>query len=703
MRESAMKPTGLHDEVILILMQNDFMSKMISAQLRRHHYPSSSATDFDHTAITLKQQNIDLLLLDSELLGIDGFEALRRLRAIYTKDELPIIMLTPQNHKEQVGRSLSLGANDFITKPIDLNIAIARIEIQMALKRATKALRESEERYALALEGSSDGIWDWDFVKDKVFFSPRWKAMLGHKEHEISDSIDDWFTRIHPDDRQRVNRSINDYLSRRTSQFAAEYRILHKEGRYVWCLARATARFGSDGSPYRLVGSQTDITRRGIHDDLTGLPGREIFLERIANAISRVREPEMPYFAVHEVELLRFQELRTSFGDQLADQLLLAFVERLQNTLSPRETLARLESSQFVILQDDLAEPIEAEHLGARIIEATRVPVDIASQRVVLRTRIGLTVAEPPLLLPEDVLLNAHAALINAARNDRTIDVFNPNMRETVVERVELEMELRHALERHEFHLVYQPKFKVQTLALSGVEVLIRWNHPSYGPISPARFIPVAEACGEIVNIGNWVLEKACETAAKWQNQGLPPVRLAVNLSGVQLKEQNVVDHIAKILKKTNFDPTMLDIELTESMLLDNQLSQVVLKALVKLGCGIHIDDFGTGYSSLSYLAYFPIDAIKIDRSFVNGIDEHADKHTIVDAIIAMAKHMGRKVIAEGVETQNQFDMLESLGCHEIQGYLLGKPMPAEAIEELLMKKTPIVAHPKTNGKAENL
>lgn len=683
-----MKPSGLHDEIIMIVMHNDFMAKMITAQLRRHHYPSCAARDFEEAAIMLKQEHVDLVLLDTELIGTDGFEAIKRIRSLYSKSEVPVIMLTSQNVKDHILKALQMGANDFLTKPLDLNIAIARIEIQMELRRATKALRESEERYALAIEGASDGIWDWDFVHDHVFYSARWKAMLGYKDAEIGSSIDDWFTRIHPDDRQRVNRAINDYLSHKNSQFAAEYRVMHKDQRYIWCLARASARFGADGSPIRLVGSQTDITRRGIHDDLTGLPQREIFLERIANAISRVRSPEQPYFAVIEIELRQFQELRTSFGELLADQLMLAFVERLQTILSPREVMARLEGSHFVILQDDVERQEQAEQFAQLIVESLHTPFEIASQSVVLRVRLGVAIAEPPLLLPEDVLQNAHAALINAGRNDRRIDLFNPNMRETVVERVGLEMELRHALDREQFHLVYQPKYEMKDRRLVGAEVLIRWQHPQYGMISPARFIPVAEACGEIVNIGNWVLEHACRRAQTWQKANFPTVRLAVNLSALQLKEPNLVDGMAKLIESTGLNPALLDVELTESMLLENhQLTQSVLSEIAGLGCGIHIDDFGTGYSSLSYLAYFPIDAIKIDRSFVTGIEEDDQKRTIVDAIIAMARHMGRKVIAEGVETEIQFEILDSLGCDEIQGFLLGKPMHPEQFMELLEKE----------------
>ncbi len=680
-----MKPTGLHDEMTLIVMQNDFISKMIAAQLRRHSYPSCAAIDFEQAAVTLKQEHIDLVLLDGDLIGTNGFEALKRLRKQWTQSELPIIIMTPINQKDQIAKALTLGANDFITKPIDLNIAIARIEIQMELKRATGALRVSEERYSLAIEGASDGIWDWDFIKDRVFYAPRWKAMLGYKENEIGESIDDWFTRVHPDDRQRVNRAINDYLTRKTSQFAAEYRIMHKDTRYIWCLARATARFGADGSPHRMVGSQTDITRRGIHDDLTGLPRREIFLERIANAISRVREPDRPFFAVLEIDLRRFQELRTSFGELLADQLLLAFVERVTKLLTPRETMARLDGSHFIILQDDLHETSEAEELANRVIKSLHEPFEIAKQQVVVRVRIGVAIAEPPLLLPEDVLQNAHAALINATRNDRRIDLFNPDMRETVVERVELEMELRHALDRNEFHLVFQPKFNTQSKLITGAEVLLRWDHPQYGSVSPARFIPVAEACGEISNIGVWVLRRACETAVAWRDEGLPEIRIAVNLSAQQVKEHGLVGRIRKVFDETGFDPKNLDVELTESMLLENhQLTQSILREIADLGCGIHIDDFGTGYSSLSYLAYFPIDAIKIDRSFVTGIESHNEKRTIVDAIIAMARHMGRKVIAEGVETQEQFDILSEMKCDEIQGFLLGRPMLGTDFSKLL-------------------
>lgn len=668
-----------------MVLQKEFLAKILSHQLTQKGFSVPFCTKGPKALELIDDATIDLVILESEISDPDGFDVLQNIRQRFSSGDLPVIVVTEPNRSQQISRALQLGANDFLTTPIDLNIALARIQIQLDLMRASRALRESQERYALALEGTSDGIWDWDLRSDRIFFSARWKAMLGFRDDEIGEDPDDWFERIHLDDRARVRNAVHEYLAGKVSQFGVEYRIQHRDLGFRWCMARGIARFDEAGRPYRLAGSQTDMTYRGVHDNLTGLPAREVFLERVANALSRPRDANRPYLAVHYLNINNFKFINTNFGNHVGDQALLVFCDFLRECLSPKDMLARLDGPNFVVLQDDLAAADEAISLTCRILDRTQSAVDLDGHRMMLRVFSGIALAEPPLPRPEDIVQHANAALIRASESGQpTFEVYRKDMGAEMVRRMQLEIDLHHAVTNGEISLVFQPIIDLTRRCIVGVETLARWAHPKFGAVSPTHFIPLAEASGEINALGAWVMEEAFRKYPILKHDGSPDFHMAVNLSGKQLGDANLLPMISELLDRAKVPPNSLSLELTESILVQNRsLNRDVLDALHRMGISISIDDFGTGYSSLSYLAHFPIDILKIDRSFVQGLTQNPHHVAITKAIISMGHSLGHKIIAEGVETDAQLQVVVDLGCDLVQGFLFSEALPAENFPQL--------------------
>jgi len=682
---------------LLIVDDNEMNRDMLARRLARKGYDVLVANGAQELVESVKQDGIDLVLLDIEMPEITGLDALRILRKVYSAAELPVIMVTAKNQSEDIITALDLGANDYLTKPIDFPVAVARIGTQLAHKHAQEALKESEERYALAALGSNDGLWDWNIPENEVHFSARWKSMLGFQENEINNKPEEWFDRIHDADRARVKNEITTHQSGSTPHFESEHRMLHHDGTFRWMLSRGLAIRDQSGRPLRMAGSQTDITQAKVSDPLTGLPNRLLFIDRLNRLIKYSKRRKNHSFAVVFMDLDGFKMINDSMGHMVGDQLLVGVAERLEKCLRATDTLARLRDTytvarlggdEFTVLLDDLKDPNDAKIAADRLMKALKPPFLLAGKEVYTSVSIGIAQSNPVYEGPDEMLRDADTAMYHAKSLGKgRYEVFDAKMRASVMARLQLETDLRHALERREFRNYYQPIVNLASGEIAGFEALLRWQHPTRGLLGPIEFIGVVEETGLIRELGWWNLSEACRQIGDWRAAS-PANRdliISVNLSAKQFLQPNLVADIANLLREIKLPPDALKLEITESTVMKDPSGAVeMLQQIKSLGVRLAIDDFGTGYSSLSYLHRFPLDTLKIDRSFISSMDDDGDGMEIARTILPMAKNLRLDVVAEGVETLEQFELLKKFNCAFGQGYYFSKPLSADGITTLL-------------------
>ncbi|MBD2464714.1 EAL domain-containing protein [Oscillatoria sp. FACHB-1407] len=567
-------------------------------------------------------------------------------------------------------------------------------------KRSEEALRESEERYALAVQGANDGIWDWNLKTGDFYFSPRWKAMLGYGEDEIGANQFEWFNRIHPEDRHRVEREITAHLDGLTPHFENEHRMCHRDGTYRWMLSRGLAVRDAENNVTRLAGSQTDITahkqaeqrllHNALYDTLTDLPNRALLMERLHYVVQWAQRHQNYSFAVLFLDLDRFKVVNDSLGHMMGDRLLIAIARRLSNCLRPGDTIARLGGDEFVILLEGIQDSKDVTSVADRIQNELSQPFNLDGHEIYTSASIGIALSGNEYDSAVNVLRDADTAMYRAkALGKSRYEIFDRGMHVSAVALLQLETDLRRAIDRKELQIYYQPIVSLKHSRLDGFEALLRWCHPERGIVSPAEFIPIAEETGLILPIGLWVLQEACAQMRAWHLQ-FPdrlPLTVSVNLSGKQFTPE-LITHIKHILRQTQLSAKYLRLEITESVLMENTDSAaMMLSELQAMGIRLSMDDFGTGYSSLSYLHRFPIDTLKIDRSFISKIDHDGEQLAIVRTIMTLAWNLGMDVIAEGVETLMQVAQLRSLKCEYGQGYFFSKPLDIQAVERLIAKE----------------
>ncbi len=564
--------------------------------------------------------------------------------------------------------------------------------------QAQQALRESEERYALAARGSNDGLWDWDLELDTVYFSPRWKEMLGLAEDDIGEDPEAWLERVHPDDRARVRAAIADHLAGLTPLLESEHRIQHADGGYRWVLTRGVAVRDENGAPHRMAGSQTDINDRKLLDGLTDLPNRILFMDRLSQAHERSRRREDYRFAVLSLDLDRFKNVNYSFGHTYGDKLLTAVAARLRVGLRASDTVTRggatvahLGSDEFTVLLDHLGDTADAIRVAKRFLEELQVPFDIDGHEIFTSASIGIAMGARTYTSPEDILRDADTAMSRAKTMGKgCYVVFDEDMHARAVAALRLENELRRALQREELSVFYQPIVFLESGTLAGFEALVRWQHPEEGLLAPESFIHLAEETGLILPLDRWVIRRVCQQIRAWQLEYGKDLRLflSVNLSGAQFTKPDLIVDIDRSLRSYGLLGSALKLEITESVIMEHaRYASEMLSQLRSLDIKLSIDDFGTGYSSLSYLRRFEIDTLKIDRSFVSRMDQSEESAEIVRTIVTLAKNLGKDVVAEGIEKRAQLDALRALGCKYGQGYFFAAPLPVEKASKMVEER----------------
>ena len=681
------------------------------------------------------ERHPDLVLMDIHIKGdIDGIETAERLRRVV---DIPVVYLTAYADRETLLRAKTSEPYGYVVKPfedrelhaaiemglyrhkltVQLNAANEQLQMEVAeRRRAEESLRASEERYALAARGASDGIWDWSLTTNHFYASPRWKQMLGFPEYEIGAEPGEWINRIHPEDRDRVRVQLAAHLDGATAHFESEYRILNHEGNYRWMLCRAIAIRDQDGKAYRMAGSQTDITERKVaeqqllhdafHDALTGLPNRALFLDRLSQAIERVKRHDGYLFAVLFLDFDNFKSVSDNLGHTQGDQLLVTAADRFSDTVRGTDTVARFGGDEFVFLLGDLAGREDALAAADRIQMMVRKPFAVGDQLIHSTASIGIVIGDrgSSYERADEVLRDADIAMYRAKSLGRArSEVFEARLRSEAIARIQLQYDLRAAVERREFRVYYQPIVAVATGRIAGFEALVRWQHPTLGLLPPSEFIGVAEETGSISAIGDFVLREACRQIGGWQADypSYPPLFISVNVSAAQLGQPDFPQQVACVLKDSGLSGSSLWLEITETMMMrDLEASAVLLKRLKAMGVQIVVDDFGTGYSSLAYLQRLMLNGLKIDGFFVNKLDRDSGNVELVRTIVGLAHRLSMAVTAEGIETNEQLAMVKGLKCEFGQGFLLSKPLEAEAVQELIARLRDILAPGRGAGLA---
>ncbi|MCW8133747.1 MAG: EAL domain-containing protein [Planctomycetota bacterium] len=726
--------------VVLLVEDESIVGDAIAGILEMHLHRVVRASSGAEAVALAQEHRPDVILLDIGLPDVSGLEVCKAFKADAELKFSAVIVVTGHADAESQIQGFEAGANDVLIKPVNPMVLAARVrsalkyrnaiaEIRKARselerrveertvelrrineelkaeiferRRVEEALRLSEERYALAAQGANDGLWDWNLKEFKIYYSPRWKQMLGCEENEITEAPSEWLERVHPEDRAKLKSELEVHLQGTTDHFETEFRVQHKDGSYLWMLCRGMAVRDARGVPYRIAGSQTDITAEktaqlqilhdAFHDSVTGLPNRTLFMDRVGQAMRRTERREDQVLCVLYLGLDRFKLINESLGHKAGDQLLLEVGRRLTASVHTAGSVARIGSDEFGVLLEGAPDAEAARAEADRIKAELARPFKVASREIFGSASIGIALRSKRHKSAEDLLRDAHTAMHRAkALGKAGQEVFYSGLHKAVVSELELETELRHALDRGEFQLYYQPIVNLSDRRTVGFEALLRWRRNPQMMVAPGEFIPLAEETGLIVPMTWWVMREACRQARAWEAV-LPAdsnLYLSINLASQIFQQANLAPLMQRALEEAGVKPARLRLEITESAIMGkSETVAATLERLKDLGLLLILDDFGTGYSSLSYLHQLPIDMIKVDKSFVGRIGADGENAEIVRTILSLAQNLKLPAVAEGVETEAQFRILREMACDYAQGFLFSRPMEAEAATQWVKEK----------------
>ncbi len=557
------------------------------------------------------------------------------------------------------------------------------------------------ERQSLALTGSGDTVWDWDVARDRVVTTPDISTRLGLDVGAMHGPVRNWVPRLHPDDRDRFRATLDVLLEHRRGRLNHEFRIRAEDGHFHWLQIRARPVLGSNGEIIRCVGTIIDVTEQknsverllqdALHDNLTGLPNRQVFLDRLQSVLTLAPAGDTVRPTVMAIDIDRYKQVNDSLGIAAGDNILIALTRRLRRLLKPQDTLARLAGDQFGLILVSERDPAKVADFADAVSKAIMVPINFANREIILTASIGLSSWVDQQESASGMLADAELAMYRAKRSGgNRVEPFRPAFRAAGADKLQIETDLRRAIERKELFLAYQPIISLKDGEIAGFEALMRWDHPKRGSIPPSEFIPIAEMSDLIGPLGLFALDRAASDLMVWQGQtGDLPVFVSVNLSSAQLLNADLYNDVRALLQKTQVNPGQLKLELTESLMMENpEQARLVLGKLKETGLSLALDDFGTGYSSLAYLTQFPFDTIKLDKALVRNATEK--RAVLLRSVIAMARALEMTVVAEGVETDEDAAELAKMGCHFGQSYLFGPPAPADAVLRLLKERFPL-------------
>ncbi|MEB2337642.1 MAG: EAL domain-containing protein [Nitrospirales bacterium] len=648
----------------------------------------------------------DLVVLDIVMPEMDGYLTCSRIRSLPRGKRIPILIMTGLDDPNSIALAYEHGATDFINKPVHATILCHHIRYMLRTSNVLQALVRSEARLELAQRIARIGNWDWNPRTNRFSMSNELCRLAGIRPQDFGGTFEGFLQLVHPDDRSAVRRALDNLLHHR-ALCDIDHRIVLPNGTDFTIHLQAEGVREEETDELTVIGTAQDITERkqaerAIHrlayyDSLTGLANRVLFKDRLSHAISHA-ERHGQTLATLFIDLDRFKVINDTLGHTVGDLLLTQVAERLSESVrqsdsvarhadqEPSHALARLGGDEFTILLTALPNPEDAGRVARRILEALAHPFNIEGHEVFIAASIGISIYPSDGATVEALLKNADTAMYHAKEQGRNnCQFYSSGLNAAAAERLDLENDIRRALEREEFIVYYQPKLNIHSRKILGAEALIRWKHPKRGLVTPGVFLNAAIDTGLIRPMDEWVLRKACSQVKAWEQAGLSPITVSVNVSNSLFHGRTLPTTVGDALRESGLNPNQLELELTESIAMrDVEASITMLEGLRTMGVRLSIDDFGTGYSSLSYLQRFPLSRLKIDQSFVKDLQTNDNNVKITKAIIAMAHSLNLSVLAEGVETEEQLARLREEGCDEVQGYLFSRPVCAEDFELLL-------------------
>ena len=731
------------ERVILIVDDLPDNLRVLSAALSGQGFQIRCAKSGAIALMAVETTSPDLILLDIKMPDMDGYEVCQKLKSSAATCDIPIIFLSALDDVFDKVKAFNMGGADYITKPFQVEEVLIRVKYQLALKAAqveirqlneelelrvklrteelartneelaleiierkhtAECLRISEERLESILGSIEDVVWSMHPTATQfIYFNAAVAKIYGYPISNFFEDPEFWLKVIHIEDRDRIeiaNRSIMTI-----GTVSEEYRILRPDQEVRWVSDRRYLVYDRDGKVIRIDGIVRDITDHkraqdqlvhdALHDSLTGLPNRNLFMDRVEQALKYGNRHSQYMFAVMFIDLDRFKMVNDMHGHMIGDQFLQAIAKILGSCLrSVGDTVARLGGDEFTILIDDIQEVSEALMIADRILSKLLHPINLPTQTIFASASIGIVISNRDYVNSTDLLRDADIAMYRAKSlgKGRYI-LFDKEMYEQNLRAIQLDSDLHYALEREEFELYYQPIMSLTSDKLAGFEALIRWHHPERGLVPPCEFIPIAEETGLIIGIGDWVINQACKQLSIWQSQFIEAksLKMSINLTCQQIREKNLLEKLDRVLATTGIDGSTIRLEITESSMMDQGEETIAkLEQLRARNIQLSIDDFGQGYSSLSYLHRFPVNTLKIDRTFVEQMSLGGQNFEIIRTIIILAHALDMNVVAEGVETHEQMSMLKQLGCEYAQGYFFSRPIIAAAAEQMIRIQTTI-------------
>lgn len=687
--------------LILVVDANPGLRVMARETLEQLGAAVTEASDESEALRAVAEHRPDLVLLDVSGSG-DDFSLCQEIQRAVAGHPTAVVIVTEREDVESIRHAYEAGATDFVTRPINWLLLSHRIRYMLRMHAVLQDFRRSEERLARAQRIARMGSWELDIQTERLDCSPELHRLLGLPGGGRDVAPSDVLERLAPRDRLSLEEKVRQAI-REGTRFGLDHRIVSESGEERVVHTQAETIVDETG-PRLLIGTTQDVTDRkraeaqirflAYHDGLTHLANRRFFRDRLKQSISHAERYDN-VVAVLFLDLDHFKRINDTFGHQVGDVLLQQVAGRLVSCVRESDcvsrteetsTVSRLGGDEFMVLLSEVRDVQDAARVAQRVLKVLARPFSLSGNEVVIGASVGITVCPGDGGDVDTLMRNADAAMYHAKETGRnTYKFYEHSMNEVARHRLKLEGELRKAVERGELLLHFQPKVDVETLRINGFEALVRWEHPTLGRVAPYEFIPVAEQGGLIGSVGEFVLRTACLQAKAWREAGFCSLRVAVNLSPHQFKEGGIAETVAGILAESSLSPRHLDLEITESALMENETIAVSeLERLKRIGITVSLDDFGTGYSSLGYLKRFPVDALKIDRGFIRDCETDADDAAIAATIISMGRMLNLKVVAEGVETEGQLAFLREHCCHEMQGYFFSPPVPADEATALL-------------------